>query len=115
MILSWLERSFQDHSEAVKSIDRGQELIEFHLSEVSLLFDFSKAYFPRPPKEIVAHCHYSPASQHSKHKIHHDVGILRNSSSSSSSSKDTHVFQKHFSSAEQQDYIAMDGKIYIQP
>jgi len=61
MIVSRLERSFQDLSDDINSIDRGQGLIEFHLSKVGLLFKFSKAYSPRPPKEIVAHCHYSPA------------------------------------------------------
>jgi len=38
--------------------------MELHLSEVGLLFKFSKAYSPRPPKEIVAHCHHSPATWH---------------------------------------------------
>jgi len=61
VILSRLERAFQDLSEDVKSIDRQQELVKFHLSEVSLFLQAPKAYSPRPPKEIVAHCHYSPA------------------------------------------------------
>jgi len=61
VILSWLERSFQELSADTKSIDRGQELIELHLSKVGLVFEFSKACSPRPPREIVAHCHYSPA------------------------------------------------------
>jgi len=61
-ILSQLERALQDLSKDVKSVDRGQELIELHLSKVGLLFNFSLAYSPRPPKEIVAHHHYSPAN-----------------------------------------------------
>jgi len=60
-ILSRLERALQDLSKDVKSVDRGQELIELHLSKVGLLFDFSLAYSPRPPKEIVALRHYSSA------------------------------------------------------
>jgi len=61
VILSQLERSLQDLSKDIKSVNRGQELIELHLSKVGLPFKFSQAYSPRPPKEIVAHCHYSPA------------------------------------------------------
>jgi len=61
VILSWLERSHQDLSEDVKSIVRKQELIKLNLSEVGLLLEFSKAYSPRSPKEVVAHRHYSPA------------------------------------------------------
>jgi len=64
VILSWLERSHQDLSEDVKSIVRKQELIKLNLSEVGLLLEFSKAYSPRSPKEIVALCHYSPAKEH---------------------------------------------------
>jgi len=60
-ILSWLERAAQDLFKDVKSIDREQELIEFHLSKVGLFLQVLKAYSPRPPKEIVAHRHYSPA------------------------------------------------------
>jgi len=60
MILLWLERSRYVLSEDIKIADRGQELIELHLSKVDLLFEFSQAYSPRPPKEIVALCHYSP-------------------------------------------------------
>jgi len=60
-ILSQLERALQDLFEDIQSINRGQELIKLHLSKVGLLFDFSQAYSPRPPKEIVAHHHYSPA------------------------------------------------------
>jgi len=60
-MFSLLESSLQDLSNNIKSIDRGQELIELHLFEVGLLFKFSQAYSPRPPKEIVTLCHYSPA------------------------------------------------------
>jgi len=61
-ILSWLEKALQDLLfENIKRVDRGQELIELHLSKVGLLFKFSQAYSPRPPMEIVALCHYSPA------------------------------------------------------
>jgi len=56
-----VRKILQDLSENVKSIDRGQELVKLHLSEVGLLFEFSNAYSTRPPKEIVALCHYSPA------------------------------------------------------
>jgi len=62
MILSQLERLLQDLSEDFKSINRGQELIELLLSKFGLLFEFSKVYSTRPPKEIVALCHYSPAN-----------------------------------------------------
>jgi len=61
VILSQLESTHQDLSGDVKVVDRGQELVELHLSKVGLLFEFSQAYSPRPPKEIVALCHYSPA------------------------------------------------------
>jgi len=61
VILSRLESALQKLCEDVKSVDREQELIELHLSKVGLLFEFSKAYPPRPPKEIVAHRHYSSA------------------------------------------------------
>jgi len=62
VILSWLERSLQDLFKDIKSIDRRQKLIKFHLSKVGLLFEFSQAYSPRPPKEIVTLHNYSPAS-----------------------------------------------------
>jgi len=42
-----LERSVQDLSEDVKSVDRGQELIGFHLSEVGQLFEFSQGLLPK--------------------------------------------------------------------
>jgi len=61
VILSRFERSLQDLSKDIKSVDRGQKHIELHLSKVGLSFEFSQAYSPRPPKEIVAHCHYSAA------------------------------------------------------
>jgi len=61
MVFSRLKRSLQDLFEDIKSIDRKQELIELHLSKVSLLFKFFQVYSPRPPKEIVALCHYFPA------------------------------------------------------
>jgi len=60
-LLSRLDRVLQDLSKDAKSVNRKQEFIELHLSKVGLFFDFSLAYFPRPPKEIVAHCHYSSA------------------------------------------------------
>jgi len=47
VILLQLERLIQDLFKDVKSIDRGQELIKLHLSEVGLLFEFSKAYSPK--------------------------------------------------------------------
>jgi len=61
VILSRLDSTHQDLSGAVKVVDGKQEPVELHLSKVSLLFKFSNAYSPRPSKEIVAHCHYSPA------------------------------------------------------
>jgi len=53
---------FQHLSGDIKVVDRGQELVKFHLSKVGLFLQVPKAYSPRPPKEIVAHCHYSPAN-----------------------------------------------------
>jgi len=64
-----LKRALQDLSEYIKSVNRGQEFIELHLSRVGLLFEFSQAYFPRPPKEIVAHCHYSPANMYRQNEL----------------------------------------------
>jgi len=61
VILSRLESTHQDLSGDVKVVDRGQELVELHLSKVGLFLQAPKAYSPRPPKEIVAHRHYSPA------------------------------------------------------
>ena len=61
MILSRLASTHQDLSGNVKVVDREQELVELHLSKFGLFLQVPKAYSPRPPKEIVAHCHYSPA------------------------------------------------------
>jgi len=55
-------RPFRD----VKVVDRKQELVELHLSKVGLFLQAPKAYSPRPPKEIVAHRHYSPARPDTK-------------------------------------------------
>jgi len=61
VILSQFRRAHQDLIEDIKVVDREQELTDFPLSKVGLFFEFSQAYSPRPPKEIVAHHHYSPA------------------------------------------------------
>ena len=60
-ILSRLERALQDLSRDIRFTDRSPDLIDRRLPEVGLFFDFSLAYPSRPPKEIVAYRHYSPA------------------------------------------------------
>jgi len=61
-ILSRLERALQDLSRDIRFTDRAPpEFIDRRLPEVGLFFDFSLAYPSRPPKEIVAYRHYSPA------------------------------------------------------
>jgi len=61
VILSRLERALQDLPKTLKLLIENRNSLSFTCPKLAYFSKFPKAYSPRPPKEIVAHRHYSPA------------------------------------------------------